>query len=85
MQAKAAASKVREFVQRPIRHPDYVNCSQAEATERCMAVNGPAYIVRPHKTDPCRLVLTLRVRLVAVASHWSGPQAHVRVAAAKTR
>ena len=62
LQAAAQAAKERkDYVHRPLRHPDFVNCGQADAVDVIIPRDKRTYLIRPHKTDPCRLVLTLMV------------------------
>ena len=62
-QAQAAAAKERrDYVHRPLRHPDFANCNQQDAVEKIIPRDKRSFLIRPHKADPCRLVLTLMVR-----------------------
>ena len=46
---------------RPLRHPDFANCNQQDAVEKIIPRDKRSFLIRPHKFDPCRLVLTLMV------------------------
>lgn len=65
MQAHALAAKDRkDYVHRPLRHPDFANCTQQDAVETIIPRDKRTFLIRPHKSDPCRLVLTLMVSSV---------------------